>query len=61
MKPIIDKVLNLAISKKLTVLVIGTIFAYLGKISGEQWINLSMIYIGSQSVIDAIIKLRNNK
>jgi len=61
MKPIIDKVLNLAISKKLTVLVIGTIFAYLGKISGEQWINLSMIYIGTQGVIDAIIKLRNNK
>jgi len=61
MKPIIDKVLNLAISKKLTVLVIGTVFAYLGKISGEQWINLSMIYIGTQGVIDAIIKLRNNK
>jgi len=61
MKPIIDRFLNLAISKKLTVFLIGTIFAYLGNISGEQWINLAMVYIGTQGVIDAIIRIRNNK
>lgn len=61
MKHIIDKVLNFAVSKKLSVFLIGTFFAYSSVISGEQWINLAMVYIGTQGVIDAIIKIRNNK
>ena len=59
MKAIVDKFLNSFISKKLTVFVVGTLFLYLGKLSGVQWVNLAMVYIGTQGVIDAIIKLRN--
>jgi hypothetical protein len=59
MKAIVDKVVDIFISKKLTVFVVGTLFLYLGKLSGVQWVNLAMVYVGTQGVIDAIIKLRN--
>ena len=42
------------------VFLIGTLFLFLGKLDGEQWINLSTVYIGSQAVIDTVIKLRGN-
>ena len=58
--PFIDMILGKAISKKLTVFFIGTIFLYLSKLDSEQWINLAMVYIGSQAVIDTMIQLKNN-
>lgn len=61
MKHFIDKIFRVAISKKLFVFLIGTFLAYNSLISGEQWVNLAIIYIGTQGVIDAIIKIRNNK
>lgn len=59
MKARIDKILNRFISKKLTVFMLACLFLYLGKLNGSQWVNLAMIYIGTQGVIDAIIKLRD--
>lgn len=61
MKARIDKILNRFVSKKLTVFVLGCLFLYLGKLDGNQWVNLAMVYIGTQGVIDAVIKLRNGK
>jgi hypothetical protein len=61
MKNKIDRFLSSWISKKLFVLLIGTVLAFIGKLSGEQFVNLSMVYIGSQAAIDAITKLRNFK
>ena len=58
MKAKFDKFISRFISKKLTVFLIATIFVYLGKIMPEQWVNISMVYIGSQAAIDAISKLR---
>ena len=40
MKPIIDRILNLTISKKLTVFAIATILVYGGKIQGNEWVYL---------------------
>ena len=57
-KAIIDKLLDSFISKKLTVFVVGTVFTVLGTLAGDQWINLAMMYIGTQGAIDAVIKLR---
>ena len=59
MKAFVDKYLNKFVSKKLTVFIIACIFVYLGKISGTEWVNISMMYIGSQAAIDAILALRN--
>ena len=60
MRAIVDRFVNRFVSKKLTVFLIGTLFLYLGKLNGIQWVNLSIVYIGSQAVIDTVIKLRQN-
>jgi hypothetical protein len=60
MRARLDVFLNRFVSKKLMVFLIGTLFLFLGKLDGEQWINLSIVYIGSQAVIDTVIKLRQN-
>lgn len=60
MRARLDVFLNRFVSKKLMVFLIGTLFLFLGKLDGEQWINLSTVYIGSQAVIDTVIKLRGN-
>ena len=57
---VVDTFLGKLISRKLTVFIIATIFLALStKISGEEWVNIAMIYIGTQAVIDAIVKIRN--
>lgn len=54
----IDKILNKFISKKLFVFIIATIFIIFSKIDPINWINLSMVYIGSQAAVDVIATLR---
>jgi hypothetical protein len=54
----IDKFLGYFISKKLTVFFIACVFVSIGKILPEQWVDISMVYIGSQAAIDGIAKLR---
>ncbi|NQY30444.1 MAG: hypothetical protein HRT69_13345 [Flavobacteriaceae bacterium] len=58
MKARIDRFLNRFISKKLTVFLLATLFIYLGKIDPVNWVNLSMVYIGSQAAVDVIKQLR---
>lgn len=58
MRAKLDKVLGYFISKKLSVFAIASIFLGLGYIEASQWVNISLIYIGGQSVIDAVAKLR---
>ncbi len=58
MKAKLDKFLNRFISKKLTVFIIATIFIVLHKIDPINWVNLSMVYIGSQAAVDIMKQLR---
>jgi hypothetical protein len=58
MKAKLDKILNKFISKKLTVFIIATIFVAYKHILPEQWVNIAIVYIGSQAVLDAFIALR---
>ena len=57
-KPLIDRLLSIVISKKLTVFFIATIFIILGKLDSEQWVNVAMVYIGSQAAVDLMMQLR---
>jgi len=57
-KPLIDKLLGIVISKKLTVFFIATIFIILGKLDSTQWVNVAMVYIGSQAAVDLMMQLR---
>jgi hypothetical protein len=54
----IDKFLGHFISKKLSVFIVASFFVGLGYIEPSQWVNISLVYIGGQSVIDTMAKLR---
>ena len=58
MKAFIDKYLDFTISKKLTVFVIATILNLNGNISGNEWVYISLMYIGTQGAIDLYNRIK---
>ena len=52
MKAYIDRILNLTISKKLTVFFIATLLVLKGSINGSEWVYISLMYMGTQGAID---------
>lgn len=48
----VDRYLGKGISKKLTVFIIASIALFKGILTGTDWVIISGIYIGSQTVID---------
>tara|TARA_R110001606_G_scaffold398016_2_gene576042 strand:- start:1 stop:180 length:180 start_codon:yes stop_codon:yes gene_type:complete len=58
MKGKLDKFLGYFVSKKLSVFIVASFFVGFGMIESTEWVNVSLIYIGGQSVIDAVAKLR---
>jgi len=55
-KAFIDKNLNKFISRKFTVWLTATGLLAFDKVSGDHWVYVSVIYIGTQAVIDTFIK-----
>ena len=51
-KPIFDRLMGKVISRKFTVFSLATVFLYLGSITGEQWVAISLGYIGIQGIAD---------
>ena len=51
-KPIFDRLMGKVISRKFTVFSLATLFLYLGSITGEQWVAISLGYIGIQGIAD---------
>ena len=58
LKAVLDLWLGKFVSRKLLVFLICTVALFWEKVSGQEWINVAMVYIGSQAVIDAIVTLR---
>lgn len=52
---LIDRGLHKMISRKLLVWVFATVGVPLGFIDGDQWVQISMVYIGSQAAMDFIL------
>tara|TARA_R110000823_G_scaffold97564_1_gene211878 strand:+ start:797 stop:982 length:186 start_codon:yes stop_codon:yes gene_type:complete len=50
--PLLDKILKLTVSKKLTVFIIASIFTLKDVIEGSEWVYISLMYIGTQGAID---------
>ena len=48
----LDKALDKLISRKLLVWIVSTVFLYTTKIQTDDWIMISMVYIGSQGALD---------
>ena len=55
----LDRYLGKAISKKLTVFIIACFFTYAGKLTGDQWTNIAIVYIGAVAVTETWLKLKD--
>jgi len=51
-KPLFDRLMGKVISRKFTVFSLATLFLYLGSITGDQWVAISLGYIGIQGIAD---------
>ena len=60
MKGTIDKFLDKYSSRKLMVFVIATLLTLFGDVTSSDWVTISAIYIGGQSVVDSIAKLKQS-
>ncbi len=60
MKGTIDKFLDRYSSRKLMVFVIATLLTLFGDVTSSDWVTISAIYIGGQSVVDSIAKLKQS-
>tara|TARA_R110000772_G_scaffold268122_2_gene394202 strand:- start:2888 stop:3079 length:192 start_codon:yes stop_codon:yes gene_type:complete len=58
MKAKIDEFLGRWTSRKLMVFIIATILTLVGDVTSSDWVTISAVYIGGQTVIDAISTLR---
>jgi len=55
----LDKTLDKIISRKLLVWMVATaIFAFTKNMSSSDWVMISVIYIGGQTVVDAIVAMK---
>ena len=57
-KALLDKGLEKILSRKLLVWATATGLAATGYLTSGDWVTISALYIGGQSVIDAIAKLK---
>jgi len=57
-KGLLDRVLEKVVSRKLLVWGTATALMFTAHIDSGDWLILSALYIGGQSVIDAIVKLK---
>jgi len=55
-KEMLDKGISKLVSRKLLVWLVATIGVPLHLIDGEQWMQISMVYIGSQAAKDFIVE-----
>ena len=58
LKGAIDRGLEKAVSRKLLVWATASALAAYGFLSSGDWVMISALYIGGQSVIDAIAKVK---
>ena len=60
-KPVFDRLMGKIISRKFTVFSLATMFLYLGSITGEQWVAISLGYIGMQGIADIATQWKHGK
>ncbi len=53
----LDRVLNKFVSRKLLVWLVATALMYTAKIESGDWILISMVYLGSQGVLDIVERI----
>jgi len=58
-KGALDKALEKVVSRKLLVWGTATALLFTSNLESEHWLYLSALYIGGQSIIDAIVKFKS--
>lgn len=56
----IDAFLGRWTSRKLMVFIIATLLTLVGDVTSSDWVTIAAIYIGGQTVVDAVTKLRQS-
>ena len=59
-KALIDKGLGKLVSRKLMAFATATALLVMDKVTSESWVEITMVYIGSQAAVDLVTKLRGN-
>lgn len=59
MRNLIDQHMNRFVSKKLFVFSIATLAFACNVLSEQHWVELSLMYVGSQAAVDLVAKLRS--
>tara|TARA_Y100000593_G_C4310400_1_gene338052 strand:+ start:416 stop:619 length:204 start_codon:yes stop_codon:yes gene_type:complete len=54
----VDKALEKAVSRKLLVWATATGLTLTGNLESADWVIISAIYLGSQGIIDAIVRMK---
>ena len=60
MKARIDAILNSWVSKKLMVFTVACFGLFTGVLTSSEFVNISIVYIGTQGALDIVMKLRGN-
>jgi hypothetical protein len=60
LRGVLDKGLEKIVSRKLLVWATATGLAATGFLTSADWVVISALYIGGQSVIDAIVQLKSS-
>lgn len=58
---VLDKLVGKIISRKLLVWLVATAGVPLHLITGEAWVQISMVYIGSQAAMDFVLQYTKAK
>tara|TARA_R110000822_G_scaffold302080_1_gene426210 strand:- start:338 stop:535 length:198 start_codon:yes stop_codon:yes gene_type:complete len=61
MKAKLDAILSRWTSRKLMVFLVATTLTLFGQVTSSDWVIVAAIYIGSQTIIDAVSKLKQSK
>lgn len=61
MRAKIDKFLNSWVSKKLMVFFVASFGLFSGVLYSSEWVNIAIVYIGTQGALDIVMKLRGQQ
>jgi|TARA_R110002020_G_scaffold255347_2_gene469150 hypothetical protein len=60
-RELLDKVVGRLVSRKLLVWGTATALAIVGSVTSEDWVAVSLVYIGSQAAVDLATVWRHGK
>jgi uncharacterized membrane protein YjjP (DUF1212 family) len=52
---ILDKIQQNLVSRKLLVFVVGTVAFFQKTLSGDEWLTLALVYVGSLALVDLAV------